>query len=59
MRSIVARSEISRLDAQHKLPFIGTSSMGLAFALIPKAATFHNQTLWGAIGWPRRKVSYG
>jgi indolepyruvate decarboxylase len=29
----------------------GTSSMGLAFALIPKGATFHNQTLWGAIGW--------
>jgi indolepyruvate decarboxylase len=29
----------------------GTSSMGLAFALIPKGATFHNQTLWGSIGW--------
>jgi len=29
----------------------GTSSMGLAFALLPKGATFHNQTLWGAIGW--------
>jgi len=29
----------------------GTSSMGLAFALMPKGATFHNQTLWGAIGW--------
>jgi len=25
--------------------------MGLAFALMPKGATFHNQTLWGAIGW--------
>ena len=25
----------------------GTSSMGLAFALMPKGATFHNQTLWG------------
>jgi indolepyruvate decarboxylase len=29
----------------------GTSSMGLAFALMPEGATFHNQTLWGAIGW--------
>jgi indolepyruvate decarboxylase len=29
----------------------GTSSMGLAFALLPKGASFHNQTLWGAIGW--------
>lgn len=29
----------------------GTSSMGLAFALMPKGATFHNQTLWAAIGW--------
>jgi indolepyruvate decarboxylase len=25
--------------------------MGLAFGLMPKGATFHNQTLWGAIGW--------
>jgi indolepyruvate decarboxylase len=29
----------------------GTCSMGLGFALLPKGATFHNQTLWGAIGW--------
>lgn len=29
----------------------GTCSTGLAFALLPKGATFHNQTLWGAIGW--------
>jgi indolepyruvate decarboxylase len=29
----------------------GTSSIGLAFALMPKGATFHNQTLWGSIGW--------
>lgn len=29
----------------------GTSSMGLAFALMPKGAVFHNQTLWGSIGW--------
>jgi indolepyruvate decarboxylase len=29
----------------------GTSSMGLAFAHLPTGATFHNQTLWGAIGW--------
>jgi indolepyruvate decarboxylase len=29
----------------------GSSSMGLAFAPMPKGATFHNQTLWGAIGW--------
>jgi indolepyruvate decarboxylase len=29
----------------------GTSSMGLGFAIMPKGATFHNQTLWGSIGW--------
>ena len=29
----------------------GTSSMGLGMAKMPKGATFHNQTLWGAIGW--------
>src|SRR5262249_12745459 len=29
----------------------GTSSMGLGFAQMPKNATFHNQTLWGSIGW--------
>lgn len=29
----------------------GTNSLGLGFARMPKGATFHNQTLWGAIGW--------
>src|SRR6516162_5267247 len=29
----------------------GTSSMGVGFTQMPKDATFHNQTLWGAIGW--------
>jgi indolepyruvate decarboxylase len=29
----------------------GTVSMGLAFALMPKGSTFHNQTLWCSIGW--------
>ena len=29
----------------------GTCSMGLAFAKLPRGARFHNQTLWGAIGW--------
>jgi indolepyruvate decarboxylase len=29
----------------------GTSSMGLAFVRLPRGAAFHNQTLWGAIGW--------
>jgi indolepyruvate decarboxylase len=29
----------------------GTASMGLGFALMPRGATFHNQTLWGSIGW--------
>ena len=29
----------------------GTVSMGLGFARLPKGASFHNQTLWGAIGW--------
>jgi indolepyruvate decarboxylase len=29
----------------------GTASMGLSFARMPKQVTFHNQTLWGSIGW--------
>jgi indolepyruvate decarboxylase len=29
----------------------GTTSMGMGFAQMPKSATFHNQTLWGSIGW--------
>jgi indolepyruvate decarboxylase len=29
----------------------GTVSMGLGFARLPRGATFHNQTLWGSIGW--------
>jgi indolepyruvate decarboxylase len=29
----------------------GTASMGLAFADMPKGATFQNQSLWGSIGW--------
>lgn len=29
----------------------GTSSMGMAFASMPKGAVFHNQSLWGSIGW--------
>ncbi|MEU6345248.1 thiamine pyrophosphate-binding protein [Streptomyces sp. NPDC046977] len=29
----------------------GTVSMGLAFARLPRGATFQNQTLWGSIGW--------
>jgi indolepyruvate decarboxylase len=29
----------------------GTASMGLAFAQMPKGSVFHNQTLWGSIGW--------
>jgi indolepyruvate decarboxylase len=29
----------------------GTNALGLTFALMPKGSTFHNQTLWGAIGW--------
>jgi indolepyruvate decarboxylase len=29
----------------------GTSSMGMGFADMPSGATFHNQTLWGSIGW--------
>jgi indolepyruvate decarboxylase len=29
----------------------GTTSMGLAFARMPRGATFLNQTLWGSIGW--------
>ncbi|MEJ0051961.1 MAG: thiamine pyrophosphate-binding protein [Methylovirgula sp.] len=29
----------------------GTVSMGLGFALLPRGVTYHNQTLWGSIGW--------
>jgi hypothetical protein len=29
----------------------GTVSMGLASAQLPRGVRFHNQTLWGAIGW--------
>ncbi|KAL6918263.1 hypothetical protein FSST1_009758 [Fusarium sambucinum] len=29
----------------------GTSSMGMGFASMPRGSTFHNQALWGAIGW--------
>jgi indolepyruvate decarboxylase len=29
----------------------GTSSMGMAFAHLPKGAKFYVQALWGAIGW--------
>lgn len=29
----------------------GTVSMGLGFAHLPSGASFHNQTLWGSIGW--------
>jgi indolepyruvate decarboxylase len=29
----------------------GTTSMGMGFAQMPKGAVFHNQSLWGSIGW--------
>lgn len=29
----------------------GTASMGMGFAKMPRGASFHNQTLWGSIGW--------
>ena len=29
----------------------GTPSMGLAFARMPSGSVFHNQALWGSIGW--------
>jgi indolepyruvate decarboxylase len=29
----------------------GTLSMGLLCASVPKGAVYHNQTLWGSIGW--------
>lgn len=29
----------------------GTNALGLTTARLPKGATFHNQTLWDAIGW--------
>jgi indolepyruvate decarboxylase len=29
----------------------GTVSMGLGFALLPRGVSYHNQTLWGSIGW--------
>jgi indolepyruvate decarboxylase len=30
---------------------LGTASLGLSLVRMPKGATLHNQTLWGAIGW--------
>jgi len=30
---------------------IGTSALGLAFAILPSGVTFHNQSLWASIGW--------
>jgi len=29
----------------------GTNALGMSFARMPKGVSFHNQTLWGAIGW--------
>lgn len=29
----------------------GTNALGMISARMPKGSTFHNQTLWGAIGW--------
>lgn len=29
----------------------GTPGLGLGFALLPTGVTFHNQALWGSIGW--------
>jgi indolepyruvate decarboxylase len=29
----------------------GTASLGMAFARMPAGSVFHNQTLWGSIGW--------
>lgn len=29
----------------------GTTSMGIAFAKMPTKSNFHNQSLWGSIGW--------
>ena len=29
----------------------GTVGFGLMPALMPRGASFHNQTLWGSIGW--------
>jgi indolepyruvate decarboxylase len=29
----------------------GTTSMGMGFAQMPKGVVFHNQSLWGSIGW--------
>ena len=48
-----ALSSLGKLPEPNEILFTetGTSSMGLAFALMPKGATFHNQTLWGSIGW--------
>src|ERR1700733_14909223 len=29
----------------------GTAAFGLGMALMPKGSSFHNQALWGSIGW--------
>lgn len=58
-------SDNSKITAQYLYPHLekffkpndiiiaetGTSSMGLGFSLLPEGAQFHNQTLWGSIGW--------
>ncbi|MBG5950238.1 alpha-keto acid decarboxylase family protein [Proteus terrae] len=58
-------SDNSKITAQYLYPHLekffkpndiiiaetGTSSMGLGFSLLPDGAQFHNQTLWGSIGW--------
>jgi indolepyruvate decarboxylase len=63
--SPVVRGTDAPLDAQHLygrwaqfmqpddilIAETGTASMGLGFANMPRGASFHNQTLWGSIGW--------
>lgn len=53
---ITAQSLYPRLEAFFRPDDIiiaetGTISMGTATAKLPKGAEYHNQTLWGSIGW--------
>lgn len=48
---LYARFESMFKEDDHIFTDTGTPMMGLFFALLPKNAQYHVQTLWGSIGW--------
>lgn len=48
---LYARFESMFREDDHIFTDTGTPMMGLLFALLPKNAQYHSQTLWGSIGW--------